>query len=342
MTLNFGIAGTGKMAAAMLPAIRLAGAEAFAVSSHDIERARAFAAAQGIARSFGSLAEMLREPAFDAVYIAGATGAHARDAIIALEAGKHVLCEKPFAMNADEGARVIGAAKASGKLFMEGLWTHFLPAYQRMHALMQERGVGAPKHLAAAYGYPATKALRPRLFDKTDGGVILDLGVYPVSLSLRLLGSVKSVDAQVARNEDGVDTHLAVQLVHDSGAVSQLGASFDALMSNAATLSCASGSITMPPPLFGAEAVIVEQFSPAAPGPAASGLKAALKKNPLLRKLKRAMGGGEHHPYGADQYLPQMLHFIGLIAAGKTESDVASHALSLDTLRVLDRIREGR
>ncbi len=342
MTVKFGIAGTGFIAAAMLPSIRLAGAEAAAVSSRDKERARAFAAAHGVARSFEGLGEMLREPSIDAVYVASATRAHAADSIAALEAGKHVLCEKPFAMTAEEGARVIAAAKASGKFFMEGLWTLFLPAYERLYGLARDRTLGTPTHLTAAYGYPAPQALRPRLYDKPDGGVILDLGIYPAALALRLLGPVKNVDATIRRNADGVDTHMAAQLTHDNGAVSQLAASFDGLMSNAATLSFSDGAATLPAPLFGAEQVVVEAFTATEPAPAAGGVKAMLKKNPLLRRVKRALGGGEHHPYGADQYLPQMKHVLGLIAKGETESPVASHAFSMEALRLLDRIREGR
>jgi predicted dehydrogenase len=339
MTVSFGIVGTGYMAAAILPSIRLGGARAYAVSSRDKARAENFASANGVAKTYGSAAEMFADPAVDAVYIASATACHAADAIAALEAGKHVLCEKPFAMNAAEGERVVAAAKASGKLFMEGLWTLLLPAYQRLCDVAREKSLGAPAHFAAAYGYPAPKEVRPRLYDKTDGGVLWDLGVYPASLALRLMGPAVSISSKVMRNADGVDTHFGAQLVHESGAVSQLSASFDGLMSNMATLACARGSATLAPPLFGAEEIVVETFEPGPPQLPGSGLKAKLKKNPLLRRVKRALGGGETLSYGADQYLPQMTHFLGLIASGKTESEVASHALSMQTVRLLDQIR---
>ncbi|GJL90709.1 Gfo/Idh/MocA family protein [Hyphococcus sp.] len=342
MSVSIGIAGTGAIAAVMLPAIRLAGAELGGVSSRDGERARAFGAAHGIARTFEGLAAMLREETISVIYVASATGAHADDAVAALEAGKHVLCEKPFAMTAQEGERVLDAARASGMLFMEGLWTHFLPAYQRVQTIATKNVIGAPKHLSAAYGFPSSREMRPRLFDKADGGVILDLGVYPVSLALRLLGPVRSVTALVTRDDDNVDTHISAQLLHESGAISQIAASFDVLLSNEATLSCSAGAAKILAPLFGAERVAVDHYAPSQPSAPSSGVKAIIKQNPLARQLKGALGPRpELHAYGADQYLPQMRHFIGLIEAGKTESDVATHALSLETLRVLDRIREG-
>lgn len=343
MTVRFGVIGTGAMASAMLPAMRLSkDIDLVAVASGSDERARTFAETNGVRDVYGEPGVMFREQTIDAVYIANATGAHAETAIAALNAGKHVLCEKPFATSAAEGEQVIAAARASGRLFMEGLWTHFLPAYQRVHTLARENTAGAPKLLSAAYGYPTTPELRPRLFEKHDGGVLLDIAVYPISLALRLMGNVEDVSATVTRNTDGIDTDAAIQLRHANGGVSQLNASFDALTSNTAVLSCRRGSIAIPAPVFGAEQVVVERGEPRGPANdgAASKLKAALKQAPILRKVKAALGGGEHHPYGRDQYLPQMMHFLSLIAAGKTESDIATHALSLDTLRILDRIRE--
>ena len=342
MSISIGIAGTGSIAAVMLPAIRLGGAELGAVSSRDGARARAFGDAHGISRTFEGLAAMLREETISAIYIASATGAHADDAIAALQAGKHVLCEKPFAMTAQDGERVLDAARASGRVFMEGLWTHFLPAYQRVQSIADQATLGSPQHLSAAYGFPANRESRPRLFDQEDGGVILDLGVYPVSLALRLLGPARSVKSRVVRDEVGVDTHMAALVTHESGATSQLSASFDALLSNEATLSCREGAAKILAPLFGAERVTVDRYAPAKAPEPSSGVKALIKQNPLARQLKGALGPRpELRAYGADQYLPQMRHFLGLIEAGKTESDIATHALSLDTLRVLDRIREG-
>lgn len=344
MTVRFGMIGTGAMAEAMLPSLRLAkNAELVAVASRSDARAKAFAEAHDIRDVYGEASVMLREQTIDAIYIANATGAHAQTAISALEAGKHVLCEKPFAMTAADGEKVIAAARASGRLFMEGLWTHFLPAYKRVYGLIEEQSFGEAKLLSAAYGYPTSPELRPRLYDKTDGGVLLDIAVYPVSLALRLMGPVKDVTASVTRNGDGVDTDAAIQLVHESGAVSHLVASFEVLTSNTACVSCRKGSVSIPAPLFGAEQVKLHSAEPRGPADqdgAKAKLKSLLRQNPIVRRAKAAFGGGEHHPYGRDQYLPQMEHFLGLIAGGETESPIASHALSFDVLRVLDRIRE--
>lgn len=342
MIVKFGMVGTGAMAAIMLPAFRHAeGAELAAVASRSEDRARMFALKHKIPSARGSLEELLTDQSIHAVYIANATKDHAETSIAALNAGKHVLCEKPFAMTAADGARVIEAAKASGKLFMEGLWTHFLPAYERVRQIAYDKDLGEPLHLTASYGFATSEAARPRLYDRQDGGVILDLGVYPVSLALRLMGPVKSLEADVKRNNEGVDTHVSLFLRHERGGVSQLAMSFDAWLSNAASLACTDGLVSIPSPLFGAETVIAQRFGTAEPvkNNNAGEIKSALKRIPLLRRVKQALGRGERHPFGADPYLPQMDHFTGLVTAGKTESDVVTHDFSLDVLRILDRIR---
>ncbi len=343
MTVRFGMVGTGAMAVAMLPAFRhVTGAELCAVSSSHLERAQSFRSRYGVAKAYGSVDDLLKDSDIDAIYIANRTRDHADTSIAALQAGKHVLCEKPFAMNATDGARVIDAARDSGKLFMDAVWTLFLPSYRRAVAAVSGQEIGSPLQLVAGYGYPVTIEAKPRLFDKTDGGVLLDLGVYPISLALLFLGTVDHLSAALKRNKSGIDTHLSLQMQHTNGATSQLVASFDVLASNAAFVGGSQGQIRIPAPLFGAEDVIVEPLSLSSDAASAnpSPLKAMLKQNPLLRRVKKAFSSdGEHHPYGANQYLPQMAHFVEAIAAGKTESDIVTHDLSLNILKVIDQIR---
>lgn len=342
MSIKFGMVGTGAMAALMAPAFRLAGGvDLTAISSASLDRARLFASLHGIDASYEGVAQLLRDETIDAIYVANGTADHAKTAIAALNAGKHVLCEKPFALTAAEGERVIEAARASGKLFMEGLWTHFLPAYARVQQLCQEQAVGAVRQLTAAYGYPTNLQRSPRLFQKPDGGVLLDIGVYPVSLALRVMGPVSTIQSSIVRDTNGVDTHVSMLVCHERG-LSQLTASFSAMTANSASVSCEHGLISIPAPLFGAETVIVERHTPnigAIGDGAIEKLKSALKQNPLARRIKNAFIGGEHHPFGADRYLPQMMHFAALIENEKLESDIVSHEFSLDVLRVLDQVR---
>ena len=328
------------MAASMMQGFQaVSGAAVTAVCSPTSGRASQFADSHAIAAHYDAYDAMLADEQIAAVYIANRTSGHAAASIAALNAGKHVLCEKPFAMTGDEGADVIAAAESAGRLFMEGFWTLCLPSYQRVFDLVSQQSFGAAAHLTAAYGYPASPTLHPRLYDPEDGGVLLDLGGYPIALALKLFGAIESFDADVSRNENGIDTHLNLQTRHQSGEGAQLAASFVSMTSNAAFVSCAEGAIAIPAPLFGGEKVQWERFAHA-DNADNSGLKSMLKKAPLARRLKAGLPpAGEYHGYGANQYQPQLQHFIHLIAAKKLQSDIVPHALSLSVLRLVDRIR---
>ena len=342
--VKFGIIGTGRMAAAMMPAFAASSAAAVtAICSQAEDRARAFADTHDIDHAYGDRRAFLDSDMFDAVYVANLNRFHAEAAIAALEAGKHVLCEKPFAMNAKEGERVIAAAHASGKLFMEGLWTLLLPSYKRVFEAVRSNEVGAPRLLSAAYGYPTTKEASQRLFEPEDGGVLLDLSVYPLSLALRMFGAIEELDVKVVRDPGGVDLEVVFHTTHANGARAQLAASFLGVMSNQAHIACERGLISIDAPLFGAETIRIAAHgnSAGAPSGAKAKLISLLKSNPIARKARAMVStGGEYHGYGANQYSPQLGHFLSLIERGSVESDIVRHDFSLSVIRAVDRIRE--
>ena len=223
---RFGVVGTGAMSATMMECLALdPRVSVEAVASADVARARAFAARFGIPRSCAGLGELLAQPEIDAVYIATATRDHAEHAIAALEAGKAVLCEKPFAIDAAQGARVAAAAAKSGKLFMEAQWTPALPAYRELLRLAREKALGDPVLLHSEFGIALDPDTHRRLFEGEGAGVLLDFAVYPIVLALQLMGPVRSVRSALTCNAAGVDVHASLQLVHADGGHSQLAAS---------------------------------------------------------------------------------------------------------------------
>jgi predicted dehydrogenase len=346
---RFAVVGTGNMAASMMSTFAQAGVRVTAVASRDPERARRFASAFGIPIALDALGSLLRSKEIDAVYIANATAEHAATAIAALEAGKAVLCEKPLALSSDEGERVAEVARRTGKLCMEGIWTPFLPAYRRFLELARTKACGEPTHLFADFGYPVSEEALPRLFSPAAGGVLLDRGVYLVALALKVFGPVERVDARLDVTSRGVDQHVSLQLSHWQGGLSQLSASFTALMSNTAALACSGGMIRLEEPLIGAERIstrrmATERTSPqeaALPLRASQNVLRTLRQSPLLRRLKQALPNAprEHLSYGTNKYLPQLEHFLGLMKAGARESGVVPLELSLDIQRVIDRAR---
>ncbi len=342
---RFAIVGTGTMAATMMSTFRRAGSPVNAVFSRDARRAREFAERFAIPAAATDLGDFLRSSEFDAVYIANASADHAATAIAALEAGKAVLCEKPLALSIDDAEKVAGTAMRTGTLCMEALWIPFLPAYRRFLALARAQACGTPQHLFADFGYPVNYDSNRGPASPAAAGVLLDRGVYLVALALDLFGPVEDVDAQIDFTEQELDRQAALLLRHQDGGQSQLAASFSTLMSNSASLSCSQGMIRLEEPLLGAEAVSLRHMA-AIDGSARTNLHErtikrrltnALRERPLLRRLKRAMPKArrEHLPYGPDPYLPQLRHFLELMASNAKESDTIPLELSLNIQRVI-------
>ncbi len=353
MQVRVGVIGTGRMAETMVatmvraPEFQVAGV---ASSSGNLDRARDLAAKFGVLNPYADSAPLLARDDIDFIYIANKTSAHAATSIAALQAGKAVLCEKPFATTLAEGRRVAEAARQSGCLFMEAIWTPFLPAYERLFELARTNVIGAPAHLSASFGYPVSPSAHPRLFDIDGGGVLLDRAVYPITLALKLFGPIETVEASLVRTANGVDSHANLQLGHTSGGQSQLTASLNTLLSNTAVIAGPAGSITLEAPLVGAEQVTIRRMKPMGDAPSGDSSSTVLQKLlqelrsvSALRSLRRYLSDGsrEQHPYGASKYRPQLEHVLELLRSKKRESDIISIEFSLEVLGVIDAVRSG-
>jgi len=349
-TWRFGVVGTGAMSATMMDCLLAHPRVAVtAVASADAARAQAFAARFRIPHAHAGLDALLARDDVDAVYIATATRDHAAHAIAALRAGKAVLCEKPFAIDAAQGERVLRAAEQSGRLFMEAQWTTALPAYRELLRLARARALGEPRTLQSEFGLALEPATHPRLFEGEGAGVLLDFAVYPIVLALQAMGPVRSVQAALARGAGGVDVHAGLLLTHANGGQSQLTASLVAALPNRTTLGCARGHVQLDSPVMGAEALVVRPMAPAgaagAPGGGAKQrLVATLRRHRWLRRLRARLATprASEHPFGADRYAPQLAHFVALLDAGRLDSDLMPQATSLEVLRVIDAARRAQ
>ncbi|MEQ1559312.1 MAG: Gfo/Idh/MocA family oxidoreductase [Methyloglobulus sp.] len=348
--IKFGIIGSGRMAATMAVAFgKLSGAKVVAVASESAGRAEACSKHFAIPKAYNQIKDLLADSEIDAVYIANATESHAQTTIQALTAGKAVLCEKPIAISAAESEQIEAAAARSGKLCMEAMWTLFLPAYKRLFEMSEARAVGAPLHLYTDFGYPVSQQAYPRLFSPVPGsGVLLDRGVYPIALALKLFGSAKKVSGNLNVTANGVDTEAFLAISHDNGCYSQLAVSINALLQNRAVLSCVGGSISLEPPVIGAEAVAVRRILPDdkvssfdAAGTLVS-FKQRLRQLPVLRRINSLKNGlsNEYHSWGANQYLPVLNHFCELFRAQKLESEIMPLRLSTQVLQVIDQAKQ--
>lgn len=184
-----------------------------AVGSRSRERAEEFATANGVARAHGSYEDLVADPEVEAVYVASPHSEHRDHALLAIEAGKHVLVEKAFTRNAAEAQQLADAARAKGVFCMEAMWTRFLPHVVALRGVIERGEIGEVLLLEADHGQrfdfgPEHRILNPHL----AGGALLDLGVYPVSFAHDLLGVPTAVHASGRLTETGVDGQVAMSL----------------------------------------------------------------------------------------------------------------------------------
>jgi predicted dehydrogenase len=223
--LKWGILGPGNIArrfATQLPAS--ATGRLSAVASRDAGRAGAFAREFGAEAAYGSYAELLADPAVDAVYIATPHPQHAAWTVRAAEAGKHILCEKPLAVNHASALAGAEAARANGVVLLEAYMYRFHPQVDTLIGLLQDGAVGTVQHVDASFSF-AAGGRQGRLFDESlGGGGILDVGGYPVSMARLVASTVLgrqseplSLTARGAVGPTNVDEWAAATLQFDGG-----------------------------------------------------------------------------------------------------------------------------
>ena len=236
-TLRWGILGPGGIARAFTGDLRTAGLEVAAVGSRRQETAEAFASDFGIAHAHGSYEDLVADPDVDIVYVATPHPMHAANALLAIEAGKHVLVEKPFTLNAAEAADVRDAAAARGVLAMEAMWTRYLPHMVRIRELVATGALGEVRAVMADHTQllPSDPAHRINALE-LGGGALLDLGVYPISFAWEILGAPLSIAASARLGDAGSDTEVATVMVHESGALSTTLSASRAAGPNTATV----------------------------------------------------------------------------------------------------------
>jgi len=237
-SLRWGILSTGQIANKMVEELRLDGHVVTAVGSRTAEKASAFAARWGIPRAHGDYESLVADPEVDVVYIATPIGQHAANATLALAAGKHVLLEKAFTMNAREAIEITSLAQRQGLVLLEAMWTRFHPHMARMREVLASGLLGDLRFVVADNAWPliggpsTERLLRPEL----GGGAMGDMGIYPLSLTFDVLGSPAAVHGFGTLTDTGVDRQTTVVLQYESGAQAMLVTALDAATPRSATI----------------------------------------------------------------------------------------------------------
>jgi predicted dehydrogenase len=246
-TTRWGILGPGRIARSFAEDLRLVpGAELAAVGSRSASRAAAFAREHGADRAHGSYAELVGDPGVDAVYVATPHGVHVEHVSAALEAGKHVLCEKPLTLRARDAEELFALARRQGRLLMEAMWSACHPVLRAVQRGFREDAFGTPRHLHAELGFVVDAAPTDRLLDVTLGaGALLDMGIYPLTVAHLLLGEAEELTATAVLAESGIDLDIAIAGRYPGGAVATLHASMTSWSSRRAEIATDRGRLVM-------------------------------------------------------------------------------------------------
>jgi predicted dehydrogenase len=282
-----------------------------AVWGRSRESTQAFAAKFGVPFAPESL-EGLLEADVDAVYVATHPDSHAGFCLKALEAGKHVLCEKPATLNERQLVEVIGAARRNDRLFMEAMKPPFFPLYKRLREHLKIDPIGPVGFVRAGHADATLPAEYPLQFRDLGGGGIMGIGPYEAFIALDWLGELKRVQTMGRVNGAGVDALALFQTEHERG-MAQLHTGLDLLSKGDALLCGPLGYVT----------IHENWWNPA---------RATVRYND-----KRVVEINE--PFISSGFNYETAHFCELLRDGKRESPEISHKLSLAMIRLLEAAR---
>ncbi|MEU6661360.1 Gfo/Idh/MocA family oxidoreductase [Streptomyces sp. NPDC046821] len=326
--VRWGVLATGGIATSFTEnLLGMPDAEVVAVASRSDASAKAFAERFGIPRAYGEWSALAEDEGVDVVYVATPHSAHRAAAGLCLEAGRAVLCEKAFALNAREAEELVSLARGRGLFLMEAMWMYCHPLIRRLKALVDDGAVGEVRNVQADFGLaghllpaarngalPATHRLRD---PAQGGGALLDLGVYPVSFAHLILGEPSDITARAVLSDEGVDLRTAMLLSWESGAHALLNCAIDAGTPVTASITGSAGRIDIPHGFFYPDRFVLhrdgreaEEFTTAATDGPRDSLRHEAAE--VMRRLR----------------------------AGETESPLVPLAGSLAVMRTLDSVRE--
>jgi predicted dehydrogenase len=313
--VRWGIIGTGHIAKKFAEGLlSLPEAELVAVGSRSQVSADDFAAWYGIPHRHTTYAGLASDPDVDAVYVATPHPFHKDNSLLCLNAGKAVLCEKPFTLNAAQAEEVIKLARAKRLFLMEAMWTRFLPILVEVRELLAEDAIGDVRMLSADFGFRADWDPKGRLLNpELGGGALLDVGVYALSLASAVFGIPARVAGLAHVGATGVDEQLGIVLGYGQGQLAILSAAVRTNSPQEALLMGTEGSIRIHSPWW----------------------------KPTALTLSKTGQADEvvELPYSSNGYNYEAAEVIACLRAGKTESDIMPPDETLAIMKTMDQLR---
>ncbi len=312
---RWGILSTGQIAQAFAKDMqRLEGHVVAAVGSRTREKAQIFASQFDGCRTFSSYEALVSDPDLDAIYIATPQPFHLAHTLLALHAGKPVLCEKPFAVNAAQAKLMIDTAHSSNLALMEAMWTRFLPHIHTVREILTAGTLGEIYSVEADHGQRLAVKNIPRLaLPEYAGGALLDLGVYPISFAHLVLGVPAKITASSSFTKEGVDSSTTAIFDYSSGAQAILHSNMVVATPCTAVISGSLGRLEIDRTFY----------NPAS-------MRVTLDDGSVKEYARDYVGHGLRE---------QAIEFARIVRAGLIESPYLTHAETLSIMKSMDEIR---
>ncbi len=314
---HFGIIGAGNIAHKFIEAVRMTkNADVTAVASKSLERARDWAEKEGLSRYYDSYETLLANPDIDIIYIATLSNAHYDNIKACLEAGKHVICEKPMTQTASQAQEMITLAREKQLFLMEGMWSRFLPKSLRVRRWIQEGRIGELHLMQANIGWKADKTYNKRLFyPELGGGSLYDIGIYPMEL-LPYYADQKITQMQFLKKDysTGVDDIVSLNLQLEQ-CIANIQCSFTTKMPEDAYLYGSDGYIHIPKIHFGNRARLYDL------------------EDRLVEDFHEGLDNGFYY---------EVCEVISCIEKGQTESSICPLNMTYDNAKLFDHVLRSR
>ena len=315
--IRWGILGPGTISQKLVTALKaIPDAEITAVGSRDIQRATTFADTFSIPHRHGNYTDLAHNPEIDVIYVATPHPFHKECAMLCLEAGKAVLCEKPLTVDAEQAEEMIACARQNNQFLMEAMWTRFLPVIVKVKEWLVAGAIGEPRLLTAdkASRQPLNaETLEGRLFNpELGGGGLLDVGVYTIALAYMVFGTPSLITSLAHIGETDVDEQASILLGYDAGQIANLFCAIRTETLNEARITGTQGSIHIPDFWQATSATLTR------PG-----------RDPVHIEI----------PFKSNGFENQAMEVINCLREGKPESDMMPLDESLSIMKTMDTIR---
>lgn len=313
--MKIGILGAGNIAGTLAETMnKMPEVECYGIASRDLEKAKVFAKEHGFTHAFGSYEEMLADDEIELVYIATPHSHHYTHMKMCLDAGKHILCEKSFTVNAKQAEEIFRIAEEKDLLVTEAIWTRYMPSRKMINDLLAEKVIGDVRKMTANLSYPLCdreRVMKPEL----AGGALLDVGIYPLNFAYMHFGNdVSSIQSAVQLTDAGVDGENAMILLYQDGRMAVLNSGIHG-KSDSQGIFYGSHGLMVVENINNPEKIMVYD-----------------KDRNLLRDIKV--------PEQISGYEYEITETINCIHKGRRECPSMPHAETLRMMRVMDTLRE--